>query len=414
MSNTAQSTPSAAASTGLPIKFVIAAGCLIGLICFGVRSDFSLFLLPMVDARDFTKTDFGFAIAIQALLWGLGQPFAGAMADRYGTGRVLAVGGALFAAGVILAALSETAIQLYLTLGVLVGFGMSSASFMIVMGAFARLVPPEQRSWALGIATASGSLGQFLLTPLGLVLLEAFGWEQAMIITGMISLAIIPLAAALRSRKVVTTVSAPALSWHAALAEAFGQRAYWLLILGFFVCGFQVTFIQTYIPAFVQTRGISLDIGAWAVSLIGGFNIIGAYTAGVLGGKHSKKYLLVGIYLSRCVAITAFMLLPMTPMSVLVFSAVMGILWLSTVPLTSGLVAQIFGIGSMSMLFGVVFLSHQLGAFLGVWLAGYLFETTGSFDAVWWISVALGLFAAAVHWPIDERTLDRNRVVARA
>lgn len=404
MSNTTSGT---AASTGLPIMLVIAAGCLIGLICFGVRSDFGLFLLPMVDARDFTKADFGFAMALQALLWGLGQPFAGAMADRYGTGRVLATGGLLFASGVILAALSDTAIQLYLTLGVLVGFGMSSASFMIVMGAFARLVPPEQRSWALGIATASGSLGQFLLTPLGLVLLEAFGWEQAMIMTGILSLAIIPLAAALRSRKAVATVSAPTLSWHAALAEAFSQRAYWLLILGFFVCGFQVTFIQTYVPAFVQTRGIAVDIGAWAVSLIGGFNIIGAYTAGVLGGKHSKKYLLVGIYLGRCVAITAFMLMPMTPASVLVFSAVMGVLWLSTVPLTSGLVAQIFGIGSMSMLFGVVFVSHQLGSFLGVWLAGYLFETTGSFDAVWWISVALGLFAAAVHWPIDERSLNR-------
>lgn len=394
-------------SSGRPILVVIAAGCLIGLIGFGVRSDFGLFLLPMVDARDFTKADFGFAMALQALLWGLGQPFAGAIADRYGTGRVLATGGLLYAAGVILGALSHSAIELYLTLGVLVGFGMSSASFMIVMGAFARLVPAEQRSWALGIATASGSLGQFLLTPLGAVLLEAFGWETAMIMTGFLCLAIIPLSTALRSRKVAAAATAPALTWSAALAEAFGQRAYWLLILGFFVCGFQVTFIQTYIPAFVQTRGIALDIGAWAVSLIGGFNIIGAYTAGVLGGKHSKKYLLVGIYLGRCVAITAFMLLPITPASVLVFSAVMGILWLSTVPLTSGLVAQIFGIGSMSMLFGIVFVSHQVGSFLGVWLAGYLFETTGSFDAVWWISVALGLFAAAVHWPIDERSLSR-------
>lgn len=392
------------------ILWIIAAGCGIGLIGFGVRSDFGLFLLPMVDAREFTKADFGFAMALQALLWGLGQPFAGAMADRYGTARVLATGGLLYAAGVILGALSQSAIQLYLTLGVLVGFGMSSASFMIVMGAFARLVPAEQRSWALGIATASGSLGQFLLTPLGAVLLEAFGWETAMIMTGLLCLAIIPLAIALKSRKAEPHAAPSALSWHAALAEAFGQRAYWLLILGFFVCGFQVTFIQTYIPAFVQTRGIGLDIGAWAVSLIGGFNIVGAYTAGVLGGRHSKKYLLVMIYLGRCVAITAFMLLPITPASVLVFSAVMGLLWLSTVPLTSGLVAQIFGLGSMSMLFGIVFVSHQLGSFLGVWLAGYLFETTGSFDAVWWISVALGLFAAAIHWPIDERALNRAAV----
>jgi MFS family permease len=400
-------------SGGHNILLIIAAGCGIGLISFGVRSDFGLFLLPMVDARDFTKADFGFAMALQALLWGLGQPFAGAMADRFGTARVLAAGGLLYAAGVILGALSTSAIELYLTLGVMVGFGMSSASFMIVMGAFARLVPAEQRSWALGIATASGSLGQFLLTPLGAVLLEAFGWETAMIMTGLLCLAIMPLATVLKSRKETLSVAGAGLSWHAALAEAFAQRAYWLLILGFFVCGFQVTFIQTYVPAFVQTRGIDLAVGAWAVSLIGGFNIIGAYTAGVLGGKYSKKYLLVGIYLGRCVVITLFMLIPMTATTVLIFSAVMGILWLSTVPLTSGLVAQIFGIGSMSMLFGVVFVSHQFGSFLGVWLAGYLFETTGSFDAVWWISVALGLFAAAVHWPIDERSLNRT-AVARA
>jgi MFS family permease len=389
------------------ILVVIAAGCLIGLVGFGVRSDFGLFLLPMVDARDFTKADFGFAMALQALLWGLGQPFAGAIADRFGTARVLATGGLLYAAGVVLGALSQSAVELYLTLGVLVGFGLSSCSFMIVMGAFARLVPAEQRSWALGIATASGSLGQFLLTPLGAVLLEAFGWETAMIMTGLLCLAIMPLSIALRSRKNANTAAGRHLAWHAALAEAFGQRSYWLLVFGFFVCGFQVTFIQTYVPAFVQTRGIDLSIGAWAVSLIGGFNIIGAYTAGVLGGKFSKKYLLVAIYLGRCVAITIFMLAPITAASVLIFSAVMGILWLSTVPLTSGLVAQIFGIGSMSMLFGVVFVSHQLGSFLGVWLAGYLFEATGSFDAVWWISVALGLFAAAVHWPIDERSLER-------
>lgn len=401
-------TSSDRAKAGRNILLVIAAGCGIGLISFGVRSDFGLLLLPMVDARDFSKADFGFAMAIQALLWGIGQPFAGAIADRFGTARVLATGGVLYAAGVILGALSQSAIQLYLTLGVLVGFGMSSASFMIVMGAFARLVPPEQRSWALGIATASGSMGQLLLTPIGGALIEGLGWQQAMISLGCFSLLMVPLGLALKSRKNVGAVASHPQGLGAALKEAVGQRSYWLLIMGFFVCGFQVTFIQTYVPAYVETRGLASWVGVWAVALIGGFNIIGAYTAGVLGGRHSKKYLLVFIYLGRCVAITAFMLFPMSPASVLVFAAVMGILWLSTVPLTSGLVAQIFGIGSMSMLFGVVFFSHQVGSFLGVWLAGYLFETTGSFDAVWWISVALGLAAAIVHWPIDEKALERR------
>lgn len=393
------------------ILMIIAAGCGIGLISFGVRSEFGPFLLPMVDARDFTKADFGFAMAIQALLWGIGQPFAGAIADRYGTARVLAVGGVLYAAGVILGTYANSAIELYLTLGVMVGFGMSSASFMIVMGAFARLVPPEQRSWALGIATASGSLGQLLLTPLGGVLLEAFGWETAVLLSGGLCLAIVPLAMVLRSRRDTPKQTYAILGWRTALTEAFAQRSYWLLIFGFFVCGFQVTFIQTYVSAFVVTRGIDASIGFWAVALIGGFNIIGAYTAGVMGGRYSKKYLLVAIYLGRCVAITLFMLTPMTTASVLFFAAVMGILWLSTVPLTSGLVAQIFGLGSMSMLFGIVFVSHQLGSFLSVSLAGYLFETTGDFDAVWWISVALGLVAAVVHWPIDERSLERPATV---
>jgi predicted MFS family arabinose efflux permease len=267
------------------------------------------------------------------------------------------------------------------------------------------MVPPEKRSWALGIGTAAGSMGQFLMVPLGQAFIAAFGTAFALILLSLFALAIAPLALVLAGK--APEGSGPQQSMGEALREAGVQKSYWLLIFGFFVCGFHVSFIQTHLPAYIVDRGLDPATGAWALALVGLANVVGSYTAGVLGGKHSKKYLLSFIYGARAVVIAVFVMLPMTQVSVLVFAFAMGLLWLSTVPLTSGLVAQIFGPRYMATLFGIVFFSHQVGGFLGVWLGGRLFDMTGSYDLVWWISMGLGIFAAIVHWPIDERPLAR-------
>ena len=384
---------------------VIVAGCTIALLNFGVRSGFGLFLEPVSAANGWGREVFAFAIAIQTVLWGFGQPFAGAIADRYGSGRVLAVGAILYALGVALTAYSTTPLMLNLTLGVLLGMGLAGTSFTVALAAIARMVPPEKRSWALGIGTAAGSLGQFLMVPLGQAFIAAYGWAFALILLSLFALAIVPLASVLAGKAPEGSGFQQSLS--EAPKEAGGQKSYWLLIFGFFVCGFHVSFIQTHLPAYIVDRGLDPATGAWALALVGLANVVGSYTAGVLGGKRSKKYLLSFIYGARAVVITVFVMLPMTEISVLVFAFAMGLLWLSTVPLTSGLVAQIFGPRYMATLFGIVFFSHQVGGFLGVWLGGRLFDVTGSYDVVWWISMGLGIFAAIVHFPIDERPLVR-------
>lgn len=384
---------------------VILAGCTIALLNFGTRSGFGLFLEPISLANGWGREVFALGIAIQTVLWGFGQPFAGAIADRYGSGRVLAAGAVFYAAGIALTAYSSTPLMLNLTLGVLVGIGLAGTSFTVALAAIARMVPPEKRSWALGIGTAAGSMGQFLMVPLGQAFIAAYGWAFALILLSFFALAIVPLSTVLAGRAPEGT--GPQQSLGEALKEAGGQKSYWLLIFGFFVCGFHVSFIQTHLPAYIVDRGLDPATGAWALALVGLANVVGSYTAGVLGGKHSKKYLLSFIYAARAVVITAFVALPMTETSVLVFAFAMGLLWLSTVPLTSGLVAQIFGPRYMATLFGIVFFSHQVGGFLGVWLGGRLFDITGSYDIVWWISMGLGVFAAIVHWPIDERPLVR-------
>lgn len=384
---------------------IILAGCTIALLNFGVRSGFGLFLEPISAANGWGREVFALAIAIQTVLWGFGQPFAGALADRYGSGRVLAIGALFYAAGVALTAYSSTPLMLNLTHGMLIGIGLAGTSFTVALAAIARMVSPERRSWALGIGTAAGSMGQFLMVPLGQAFIAAYGWAFALILLSLFALAIVPLAFVLAGKADQGT--GPQQSLGEALSEAGAQRSYWLLIGGFFVCGFHVSFIQTHLPAYIVDRGLDPQIGAWALALVGLANVIGSYTAGVLGGKHSKKYMLSFIYGARAVVIIAFVLLPMSPASVLAFAFCMGLLWLSTVPLTSGLVAQIFGPRYMATLFGVVFFSHQVGGFLGVWLGGRLFDLTGSYNIVWWISVGLGIFAAIVHWPIDERPLVR-------
>lgn len=394
---------------------IIAFGCGIALISFGLRSSLGLFTEPLSVGRGWGREVFALAIALQNLVWGLGQPFAGAIADRFGNAKVLAAGGVLYALGIALMALAATPGTLYLSGGVLVGLGLSGASFTIVIAAFGRLVPPERRSWAFGMGTAAGSLGQFVFAPLGQAFIAAYGWESALLLLAG-GVALVPLLApALASRG---GVQRPAdeveLPFQEALRLAFGHGSYWLLITGFFVCGFHVAFITTHLPPYLGDLGVSAGLAAWSIGLIGLFNIVGSYSSGLLGGRFSKRYLLSGLYLARAVAITVFLLLPPTPLVVMTFAAVMGLLWLSTVPLTSGLVAVMFGTRYLGTLFGFVFFSHQVGAFLGVWLGGALFARFGSYDPVWWLGVALGLAAALLHWPIEERRAERFAVAPAA
>ena len=383
---------------------VIVAGCAIALVTYGLRTSFGLFIDPLSDLRGWDREAFALAIGLQNLMWGLGQPFAGAIADRYGAGRVLAVGGVMYAAGTVLMAVSTSAAALSLTGGVLLGLGLSGASFTIVLAAFARLVPAERRSWAMGLATAAGSLGQFLFAPLGQAFIGAYGPVTALLLLSCF-IAIVPLlAGALTGRGSQEERDAePEMSTAGAIRGALSHPSYLLLLSGFFVCGFHVAFITTHLPPYLGDLGFSAGLAAWALALIGLFNVIGAYSAGLLGGSHSKRLLLSGIYLSRGVVFALFVLIPTTPFIVLLFAAAMGLLWLSTVPLTSGLVAVMFGTRHVGMLFGFVFLSHQVGAFIGVWLGGAVYEATGTYDPMWWISIALSLAAAAVHLPILER-----------
>ena len=384
--------------------FVIAVGCLILLLSFGTRAGFGLFLAPISAEFGWGREVFALAIALQNLVWGLGQPFAGALADRYGSGRVLAGGGALYAAGVAIMAYASTPLVLHVSAGLLIGLGLSGASFAVVLAAIGRIVPEEKRTWAFGLGTAAGSLGQFLLVPVGQAFLAAYGWSFALVLLSFFAVAMVPLAGGLRGRVAAARTEQ---SLGQALKEAAGHAGYLYLNGGFFVCGFHVAFIQVHLPAYVTDLGLSLETGAWALALVGLFNIIGSYSSGVLGSRYSKKYLLSMLYAARAVAIAIFIVAPPSQVSVLLFAAAIGLLWLSTVPLTSGLVAQIFGTRYMATLFGIVFLSHQVGAFLGVWLGGYLYDATGSYDVVWWLGVALGLIAALLHWPIDERRVVR-------
>jgi MFS family permease len=396
---------------------IIICGCLIALITYGLRTSFGLFVEPLSEGRGWSREVFALAIAIQNILWGLGQPVAGAIADRYGSARVLGVGGVIYAAGVALMAVSTTPLAFNLTAGVLVGLGLSGGSFTIVIAAFSRLVPEDRRSWSMGIATAAGSLGQFVFAPVGQAFISSYGWATALLLLACFGATVPVLAAALRSRDAGEASSGstePALPAREAVREAFGHGSYLLLMAGFFVCGFHVAFITTHLPAHLSDAaayshahgthvGGGPGLAAWALAIIGLFNVLGSYGAGVLGGRTSKRKLLAGIYLSRAAVIALFVTLPPSTLVVLVFAAAMGVLWLSTVPLTSGLVAVMFGTRYLGTLFGFVFLSHQVGAFLGVWLGGAAYEQTGSYAPVWWASVFLGVLAAALHWPIVER-----------
>lgn len=394
---------------------IIICGSLIAMITFGPRSAMGFFQHPLLQdpglaATHWTRETFGLTLAIQNLFWGLGQPFFGAMGDKYGTAKVLMASAALYAAGLLLMAYPliasnpESALLLHLGGGVLCGLGVAAGSFSVILSAFARNVTPAQRSMAFGIATAAGSAGMMVFAPLTVGLIASVGWQGALIFMAGL-MALIPfLAVALRGNSSSGTQSAVQFQQSAgeALREAFGHRSYLLLTSGFFVCGFQVAFITAHFPAYLLDIGIEAWVGGVAMLLIGGFNIIGSLAAGYIGQRYSKPWFLALIYIGRSVAVTLFLLLPITSASVIIFASVMGLLWLSTVPPTNGLVAIMFGTRHLGLLGGIVFLSHQIGSFLGVWLGGYLFVHFGTYDPVWWIGVALGIFAAVVHVPIKE------------
>ena len=392
---------------------VIVAGCLIATIGYGVRSIFGLFLAPMTMANDWSRETFALALAVQNLMWGIGMPVAGAIADRYGPRYVLVGGAFIYALGTWGMASSASGPLLQLTAGVMVGIGIAFSSFSLVLAAMARTVGPERRSLALGLGTAATSFGQVMFSPIGQGFITAFGWYPALLAVAALTLLIVPLAFVLPNAATTKVEPVADQTLGEALGEARGHRGYLLLTGGFFVCGFQVSFMAVHFPAFVLDLGLAASVGAISLSLIGAFNIIGSFSSGAFGQRWSKKRGLTGIYALRALAITLMLLSPKTDLTIYLFAAVMGILWLSTVPLTTAIVEQVFGVRYLATLFGIVFLSHQIGSFIGVWLGGYLYDRTGSYDPVWWLGVALGIAAALIHMPIDERPLRRPGSPAR-
>jgi MFS family permease len=372
------------------------------------------FQLPMLAEKGWDRTTFGLAMAIQNLAWGVGTPIFGALADKYGTWRVLALSGAMYTAGLVLMAMADTPGMLHIGGGLLVGLGVAAGSFGIVLAAFARNVPADRRSFVFGLGTAAGSAGMFLFAPLSQGLISTYGWFDTLIVMSFMMLAIPVLAIPLRGNSSSGSAAEAVFeqSIGAALREAMAHRSYTLLISGFFVCGFQVAFITAHFPAYISDIGIEASYAVIALALIGFFNIIGSLSAGFIGQRYSKPLFLVWIYLGRSALVTAFLLLPQSPTSVIVFSILMGLLWLSTVPPTNALVAIMFGTRHLGMLGGIVFFSHQIGSFLGVWLGGYLYDQFGTYDPVWWLGVLLGLFAAVVHWPIKEQPVERPALAA--
>lgn len=389
------------------IWVLLAATCIISL-SVGIRATLGLFLRPMTMDLHWSRAAFGIAIAVQNLIWGVAQPFTGMLADRYGSGRVLALGGIGYAAGLYVMSQSSSPELFTLGVGLINGLSLSATAFAIVFGAVGRLVPPERRSLAMGIAAAGGSFGQFIMLPVGRVLIDGFGWSAALIGLGLISLAVVPMARLLTGRASAASVSDPIRPGRA-FREAIRHKPYWLLLCAFFTCGFHVAFIGTHLPAYLEDHAISGGIAATALALIGLFNIFGSLAFGWLGGAYSKTRVLSALYLARAALILVFLVMPLSTASVLLFGCGAGFLWLGTVPLTSAMVGQIFGVRYLSTLFGFVFLGHQLGSFLGVWLGGLVYDLTGSYTPIWWVACGLALFAAVVQWPIDERTVPESQ-----
>lgn len=388
---------------------IVVCGCLIGLLTFGPRSSIGLFQLPMTSEFGWGRDVFSFAIAIQNLLWGVGQPFAGALADRFGTIKMIILGGLLYSGGLVLMAFGSTPSMITIGAGAMIGLGLSGASFNLILGAFGKLLPEKWRGLAFGAGTAAGSFGQFLFPPIGATLIDSIGWHETALVFAVTLLAVLPLSIPLSTRHLSkSNASGPAQSIKQALREAFQHRSYVMLVLGFFTCGFQLAFITAHMPAYLKDIGMPAWVGGWTLAIIGLANAVGSLTSGWLSGRMPKRYILSIIYFGRSLAVIAFILIPASPMTAMLFGLVMGLFWLSTVPPTSSLVAVMFGTRYLAMLYGFAFFSHQVGGFLGVWLGGILYESTGSYQIVWWLSVALGVASAAINLPIKETAVVRN------
>ncbi|MES2952783.1 MAG: MFS transporter [Pseudomonadota bacterium] len=389
---------------------VLACGAIIVTLSMGIRHGFGLWLQPITQDQGWTRETFALAIAIQNLAWGISGIFAGMVADRFGAFRVVIGGSVLYALGLVGMANANTPLLFMLSTGVLIGMAQAGTTYAVIYGVIGRNVSADKRSWAMGVAAAAGSFGQFLMVPTEGFLISHFGWQEALVMLGMASLLMIPLAWGLKEPGFSGAAAAVPReqSIAQALREAFKYPSFQLLMAGYFVCGFQVVFIGVHMPSYLKDKGLSPQVASYALALIGLFNVFGTYAAGVLGQKMQKKNILAFIYFARAVAISLFLLAPLTPASVYVFSSVMGLLWLSTIPPTNATVAQIFGVAHLSMLGGFVFFSHQIGSFMGVWLGGYLYDKTGSYDIVWYIAIALGIAAALVNLPVKEAAIARN------
>jgi MFS family permease len=399
----------------LPLWQVLLCGAAIVTLSMGVRHGFGLWLQPITQAQNWTRENFALAMAIQNLAWGFFSIFSGMMADKFGAFRVILVGALLYALGLVGMAYSTSVLAFSLTTGVLIGIAQAGTTYPVIYGVIGRNVSAEKRSWAMGVAAAAGSFGQFLMVPVEGFLITNFGWQEALVWLTLAMLIAVPMAIGLREPNFGNShAKAREQSIFQALREAFAYRSFQLLMAGFFVCGFQVVFIAVHMPSYLKDNGLSPEVASISLALIGLFNVFGTYIAGSLGQRLAKRKILAFIYLSRSVAIALFLLSPLTPWTVYIFTAVMGLLWLSTVPPTNAVIAQIFGISHFSMLSGFVFFSHQIGSFMGVWLGGYLYDKTGSYDIVWYLAIALGLFAAFVNLPVKESAIQRKPEMATA
>ncbi|MBK7052374.1 MAG: MFS transporter [Rhodoferax sp.] len=393
----------------LSITQVLAYGAIIVTLSMGIRHGFGLWLQPITQAQGWTRETFAMAMAIQNLVWGFSGIFAGMVADLFGAFRVIVVGSVLYALGLLGMAYAHTPLQFALGTGVLIGMAQAGTTYAVIYGVIGRNVAAEKRSWAMGVAAAVGSFGQFLMVPTEGFLIGSIGWQQALVVLGLASLLMIPMAWGLREPGFGGASAAPReQSITQALREAFQYPSFQLLMAGYFVCGFQVVFIGVHMPSYLKDKGLSPQVASYALALIGLFNVLGTYAAGALGQHLPRRHILAFIYLARAVAIAVFLWVPLSSVSVYVFSAVMGVLWLSTVPPTNATVAQIFGVAHLSMLGGFVFFSHQIGSFMGVWLGGYLYDKTGSYDIVWTIAIALGVAAALINLPVNESAIART------
>jgi predicted MFS family arabinose efflux permease len=392
----------------LSLMQLLVCGAAIVTLSMGIRHGFGLWLQPVTQARDWTRETFALSIAIQNISWGISGIFAGMVADRFGAFRVIIAGSVCYALGLYGMAHADTPLLFMLSTGVLIGIAQAGTTYAVVYGVIGRNVAADKRSWAMGMTAAAGSFGQFLMVPTEGFLISHFGWQEALGLLGIGALVMAPLAWGLREPGMAS--SKPPRreqSIAQAMREALKYPSFQLLMAGYFVCGFQVVFIGVHMPSYLKDKGLSPQVASYALALIGLFNVFGTYIAGVLGQRLAKRKILAFIYLARAVTISAFLIAPLSPATVYVFASVMGLLWLSTVPVTNATVAQIFGVTHLSMLSGFVFFSHQVGSFLGAWLGGVLYDKTGSYDVVWYIAIALGIFAALINLPIRESAIAR-------